>query len=297
MQKRLLSLQTPVLDPVSTQGVTGYAATGVGEYILDNGDFLHFHSLMEIGICTSGEGICFSGGVEYAYREGSAQFILPFHPHYSISLGDRLSHWLWVFVDPRELEISMHDGAPFDYISLLRSEIGLTGIFDDQRHPAVAAAIRDFISELASPASFDKYEMSMLLMRRLLIILSRESRDIEKITIPLHSIDASLAALLKRIDNSVASGVQPSISALAAESGYSLSRFRESFRRAVGLSPKGYILNIAVRHAQSLLVNTSLSVEDISKQVGFSDVSGLYRSFTALRGFTPLEYRKRWRGK
>lgn len=297
MQKRLLSMQTPVLDPVSTQGISGYISTGVNEYILDNGDFLHFHGLMEIGVCTSGEGVCYVGGIEYAYREGSAQFILPFQPHYSISLGDRLSHWKWVFVDPRELEVSMHDGDPFDYIALLQSGIGLSGIFDGSRCPAVAKSIHAFIDELSSPAAPDKKEMSMLLMRQLLIILSRESQHIEKIRIPLHTLDESLNALLKRIDESVASGVQPSVSALAAESGYSVSRFRESFRRAVGLSPKGYILNIAVRHAQSLLVNTSLSVEDISKQVGFTDVSSLYRSFTALRGFTPLEYRKRWRGK
>ena len=297
MQKRLLSTQTPVLDPVSTHGLSGYAASGVNEYILDNGDFLHFHSLIEIGVCISGEGLCYAGDTEYSYREGSAQFILPFQPHYSISLGDRLSHWHWIFIDPLELETPMHTGAQFDYISLLQNGIGLTGIFDETRSPAIYSAIHSLISELSSPASPEKYEMSMLLMRQLLITLSRESRDKNKFNIPLRSVDKSLAAILKTIDESVASGIQPHVSDLAAQSGYSVSQFRESFRRAVGLSPKGYILNIAVRHAQSLLVNTSLSVETISKQVGFADVSGLYRSFTALRGFTPLEYRKRWRGK
>ena len=191
----------------------------------------------------------------------------------------------------------MHEGHPFDYMGLLKNGIGLAGIFDDDRCPEIANAIREFMNELSSPPSPDKREMCLLLIRQLLIKLSRASRDIPKFDIPLRSVDASLTALLKRIDESISEGIQPSVSDLAAESGYSVSRFRESFRSAVGLSPKEYILNIAVRQAQTLLINTSLSVEDISKRVGFSDVSGLYRSFTSLRNFTPLEYRKRWRGK
>lgn len=297
MQKRLLSSQTPVLDPVSSPGISGYAADGVSEYILDNGDFLHFHSLIEIGVCISGEGVCFAGNTEYTYREGSAQFILPFQPHYSISLGDSLSHWRWIFIDPQELYSPMHNGVPFDYISLLQNGIGLTGIFDSTRSPAISASIHELIAELSSPAAPEKYEMSMLLIRRLLLTISRESRDLEKFNIPLRTVDKSLSTILRQIDESIAAGIQPHVSDLAAISGYSISQFRESFRRAVGLSPKGYILNSAVRRAQTLLINTSLSVEAISKNVGFADVSGLYRSFTSLRGLSPLEYRKRWRGK
>lgn len=287
----------PVLDPVSSPGLDGFAANGVNEYILDNGDFLHFHSMIEIGVCISGEGACYAGGTEYRYRAGDAQFILPFQPHYSISLGDRLSHWKWVFIDPRELEEGMQQSRPFDYIELLRNGIGISGIFSAARYPEAAKAIHDLMDELSAPPSPEKREMSSIMLRRLLIRLHRSSEGLEKICVPISSVDSGLTELLRRIDRSIADGIQPSVTDLAAESGYSVSRFRESFRKAVGLSPKGFILNIAVRHAQDMLINTSLSVEDISKRVGFSDVSGLYRSFVALRSFTPLEYRKRWRGK
>ena len=296
MQKRLSSMQSPVLDAVSVPGLSGYAAHGVQEYILDNGDFMHFHALIEIGVCVSGEGTCTVDGVDYAYHAGSAQFILPFQPHLSISSGQRLSHWKWIFIDPRELEISIRDSGSYDYLSLINGGIGISGVFDDERFPEIAAAIHSFIDELSSTAASDKREMSLLLLRSLMLKLGRASAGYPKYSVPISCLDERLLNTLASIEESIANGIQPHISALAAESGYSESRFREYFRKAVGLSPKGYILNLAVRRAQSLLINTALSVEDISKQVGFSDVSGLYRSFVSLRGFTPLEYRRRWRG-
>ncbi len=64
--------------------------------------------------------------------------------------------------------------------------------------------------------------------------------------------------------------------------------FHNSFRCTVG----GYITKKRIEMALSLMENTSLSMEEISEEVGFSSASYFCKSFKNEMGMSPLKYKK-----
>ena len=70
----------------------------------------------------------------------------------------------------------------------------------------------------------------------------------------------------------------------------SLSRFSHLFRASVGVSPLEYINRIRIAAAKELLLNTSLSVSEISSMVGFSDQNYFGRLFRKHTGQSPRQF-------
>ena len=59
-----------------------------------------------------------------------------------------------------------------------------------------------------------------------------------------------------------------------------------------GMTAKELVMQLRVQNARNLLSYTTQSVEEISHQIGFQDVSQFHRAFKALTGTTPGLYRK-----
>ena len=49
--------------------------------------YLHFHSVLELGVCASGRGTCVVEGENMPFAEGDVQIIFPFQRHLSRSEG------------------------------------------------------------------------------------------------------------------------------------------------------------------------------------------------------------------
>jgi mannose-6-phosphate isomerase-like protein (cupin superfamily) len=61
--------------------------------------YLHFHNLMEIGICRKGEGELIINEHTYIYRTNSVTLIPPNIPHTTISNGMTRNSWEFLYVD------------------------------------------------------------------------------------------------------------------------------------------------------------------------------------------------------
>lgn len=72
----------------------------------------------------------------------------------------------------------------------------------------------------------------------------------------------------------------------------SQSRFLHIFKDYTGYSPYKFHLKIRIERAMELIVYTSMSIDDVSSSVGFSDCSYFCRVFKKFTGHTPLHYRK-----
>ncbi|MDI5983588.1 AraC family transcriptional regulator [Halomonas sp. M4R5S39] len=66
------------------------------------------------------------------------------------------------------------------------------------------------------------------------------------------------------------------------------------FKAAVGCSPIHYLIRRRVGEAQSLLINTELSVAEVAERVGYRHASYFNTAFRKVVGVTPGGYRKRY---
>ena len=74
----------------------------------------------------------------------------------------------------------------------------------------------------------------------------------------------------------------------------STSHFYSCFKQAMGITAITYKNQVAIRHAERLLATAlSLSIEDISGQLGFESTAYFRRVFHAFNNCSPREYRQR----
>lgn len=66
------------------------------------------------------------------------------------------------------------------------------------------------------------------------------------------------------------------------------------FKDVEGFSPMQYVIRRRIGEAQSLLINTSLSVTDIAFRVGYKNSNHFHSAFLKIVGLTPVNYRKYW---
>ena len=71
----------------------------------------------------------------------------------------------------------------------------------------------------------------------------------------------------------------------------SYSKFRQVFKRATGLSPNQYYLDIRLNKAKELLTATSLSINEIAYHTGFESIFYFSKLFKKKNGISPKDYR------
>ena len=79
---------------------------------------------------------------------------------------------------------------------------------------------------------------------------------------------------------------------IAAAANMSKYHFAKSFRRATGMAPHRYLMDIRVAKARELLVHSDLSIEEIAYRVGYMDRSHFRGQFLSTVGTTPGRYRR-----
>lgn len=82
-----------------------------------------------------------------------------------------------------------------------------------------------------------------------------------------------------------------SLDDLAAQAFLSKDYFARLFRETTGMPISALLQKIRIEEACKLLTNTSMKVDDIALQCGFSDIKYFYNAFKKHTGLTPRQYR------
>lgn len=82
------------------------------------------------------------------------------------------------------------------------------------------------------------------------------------------------------------------LSQLATLTGLSPSHFSRAFRTSTGMAPYRWQLEARIRRAQSLLLDTEASLEQVAETTGFADAVHFGKTFRKLVGATPAAWRR-----
>ncbi len=82
---------------------------------------------------------------------------------------------------------------------------------------------------------------------------------------------------------------------LARQTGINEAKLKEGFKELFGQSIHTYLQQLRLEKAQHLLRTTDLTVTDITYFIGYSHVTHFTSLFRKETGFTPTEWRKKYR--
>jgi AraC-like DNA-binding protein len=99
-----------------------------------------------------------------------------------------------------------------------------------------------------------------------------------------------LRRVLEHLDASLPRHVP--LAELAALSGLSQWHFSRAFKGSTGMAPYRWQLEARIRRAQTLLLDTRASLEQIAEATGFADAVHFGKAFRKIVGATPAAWRK-----
>lgn len=108
---------------------------------------LHFHNLLEIGICREGDGNMYLDEDICQYHDGDITFIPENFPHVTVSYGDVVNFWEYIFIDLRAvIEEMFPNNTVFqnDAVSTISKKAFMTNVYQS---PVVAGYINSIIRE------------------------------------------------------------------------------------------------------------------------------------------------------
>ena len=247
--------------------------------------YLHFHSVLELGVCTSGRGACVVEGENMPFAEGDVQIIFPFQRHLSRSGGGEYSRWIWTSFNPLQLLSSW--GAPElpRLEKLLYTRMSLCGIISRSAHPLIAELIRS----VALPGDSRRRTACLC---ALIEELAAASEGCTPLTLRPERSFLQLEPALNLVQEALEQGRAPRIETLSTACAMSPATFRRAFHASMGQSPRQYVRLCQMKKAQRMLLLTDASVTDVAQSVGYEDVSGFNRQFLQTFGIPPRAYRR-----
>lgn len=80
---------------------------------------------------------------------------------------------------------------------------------------------------------------------------------------------------------------------LASALGSNPTSLHRAFHEKFGMSPINYFIKLKMEAAKSLLLNTSLPIQDIAERAGYSNQLYFSAEFHNRAGLSPRDFRKR----
>lgn len=257
----------------------------------------HYHDFIEIVFILNGQGKQVLEGNEYLVSAGDVFVLQGNQRHY--------------FMDASQVEIVnvMYDGINKAEIvddSIKKME-GYNALFifepyyrSNHRFKNKLRLNRDELAkiEIILNAMFyeqeNKQEGYELILgnrlQELIILLSRHYSNIE--ATEAQSL-VRIGKVIDYLENDLSEKIY--IEDLADMAFMSKRNFMRIFKRAVGLSPIQYLMQVRLQKARRLLRDTNLQISDVSLTCGFTDSNYFIKCFKQSFGTTPYKFRTRFK--
>jgi AraC-like DNA-binding protein len=252
----------------------------------------HFHPELELTHILRGSGRRYVGDSIEPFDAGDLCLVGGNTPHCWLSEQGHPGpvHARVIQFLPESIGPALSETVTFRPLARLfeRARRGL--LISGPAHERTAAAMRELFTERTR--SLDRYVGLLTVLTDL-----SESPDCRELALldalpPLDADAALVAGKLLSFIHEHAADSELSFERLARVAGMSRATLGRVFPRLFGRTFAKYLAEVRVVKACALLSETRMSVAEIAVETGFGSVSNFNRRFLALKGESPLRYRK-----
>lgn len=254
------------------------------------GIHIHFHNLMEIGVCLRGEGEMVLGERREQYTDGMFTLIPANYLHTTISSGEEKNAWEYLFFDPEAMARDMAPGDPAEQRALLYWLGRDAWLLRPEAAPQLASLLRLILEEMRGRGPYYRPAVQQM-TQALALLIMRWNRE-------MYSENSEGGAreslrILPVFDYVNTHYAEPlRVGDLARACSMSETHVRRLFEEIMHMSPTEYLNLVRVQQACELLKRTDDPLDLIAARCGFGNVSTLNRNFKKLIGVTPYQWKK-----
>ncbi len=252
---------------------------------------LHFHNLMEIGYCVSGDGNIVFGENVVPYDEGMLTVIPPNYPHTTNSRIHTKSHWEYLFVNPEELLSEFYPDNPLFAKKILDRINKKEQYYLKGENEQLVMIVRMIMDECRNRKSYSGEYIRGLLLTMLMGI-ARADKDIvsQQEHYQPHGGIYQISSALEYISKCYMENIK--METLAESCNLSETHFRRLFAENMNMTPSEYINLVRIQQACELMKKTRCSMEDVAARVGYTTISTFNRNFRKIIGTSPYQFKK-----
>lgn len=242
---------------------------------------LHWHDCCEMELVLTGHGTHIINGHAYPIEPGDLYLFTPADCH-SIIIDEPIDV-LGIMFDEELMSEELYSNVLA--LEMTGTDL-LTKLSDKQWNTAknyFYAIVEELHAELHYPL-FSTYVENLL--NCITIELLRGIKDTPSETADKQPLKEAILYLHHHYAEPI------TLTSLAAHMHLTPSYLSTYFKANIGRSFKDYLIELRLRHACRLLVNTSLSVTDICFNCGFSSYPHFMRTFRAHYNTSPLQFRR-----
>lgn len=252
----------------------------------------HCHNLLEIAICRGGSGEIILKKQSVAYAKGTIMVIPPNYPHQIISTLGEKSFWEFIYVNPKEFlnYYYMEERGREKLINKLYNQPILK---TKKEIPLFERELDCLMDQIRIQEYGYKACVRGLIFTLLMEIVKVSCMEIYE-EAPKYKGSRTKLEKLKKAMNFVEEhyAEEIKISDIAKSTYISETYLRKIFAENHNMTPVQYVNYIRVNAACKILQREMVTVSEVSRRVGFENMSTFIRNFKNITGKTPKVYAK-----
>ncbi|MCI6536515.1 AraC family transcriptional regulator [uncultured Eubacterium sp.] len=254
-------------------------------------DGLHFHNLLEIGLCMQGYGTMRLEEETVHFETGMISIIPANFPHSTMPEGPDGNTWAYLFVDPEKILASVYPDDILMQQKMLENINRKAYIGKKESVPNLNRIVSAVFYEMQQKPDFYRETVKGLSLS-LMMMIARLNNKLDPATEGVRQKNGfdQIRPALEHIRDNFANPTK--IAEIASVCHMSESHFRRLFEENMGMTPVDYLNQVRIKKACDMIRKTGYSMEEIAVKVGFSTTSTFNRNFKRIVGTSPYHWKK-----
>lgn len=254
----------------------------------------HFHNLMEVGYCHSGEGELVLNGNNYAFGPDTLCVMPANFPHTTYSKIDTKSFWEYIYFDPEIIVAKLYDSNRVAKDKLIQQINVRPILIDAENASGLGQLVGMIMDEMRQKLPMYRTSVEGLLQSLIVEIARANADSTDDVTHILDKQGDTVVSLIKNAFDYINHHYMDKIKVedLAAECGLSETHFRRLFIASMNMAPMEYVNLVRIQVACDLMKRTDYSMDEVAQRVGFVTTSTFNRNFKKIVATSPYQWKK-----